>query len=88
MLPIQRLRSESCRERGRDQTMRAAQSEPVPAPAVFTEGHAMTCDSPTCWCHGPPSRVIMSTGARYVIEELEPDGRVRVFRYIYLSGGQ
>lgn len=46
----------------------------------------MTCSWLDCWCRvWPPVRVIQSTGVRYTVEELAPEGRVRVFRYVYLA---
>ena len=33
------------------------------------------CDSPSCWCRRWPERWIPSTGARYTMDELPPEGR-------------
>ena len=43
------------------------------------------CDSLSCWCRRWPERWIASTGTRYTMEELPPEGRFRVFRYRYLE---
>ena len=46
----------------------------------------MTCPWLDCWCRAwPPERLIHSTGQRYTVEELEPEGAARVFRYRYLG---
>jgi hypothetical protein len=40
------------------------------------------CPWSDCWCRAwPPERVVMSTGERYTIEELEPG----VYQYRYLG---
>ena len=46
---------------------------------------AVTCPWADCWCKAwPMIRLIPSIGVRYTVEELEPEGRVRRFRYVYL----
>lgn len=39
------------------------------------------CDSDRCFCSWPPVRIVMSTGDRYTMEEIEPG----VYRYKYLE---
>ena len=42
------------------------------------------CRWADCWCKAwPPVRLIVSTGDYYTVEEIEPEGAVRRFRYAY-----
>jgi hypothetical protein len=44
------------------------------------------CQWSDCWCKiESPVRWIPSTGQWYTVEELEPEGPWRVFRYRYLE---